>query len=92
MVCLLDSVCLCFVVKSAQKDCVMSFECRSSALCKLLFVSKYTFQYTYHVTTCPVWFPFGVYLCLCCGGRDDGRCVRTSLRYVQLGILFLSYY
>lgn len=40
---------------SAQKDyCVMSFDCRSNALCKLLFVSKHTFQYAYHVTTCPV--------------------------------------
>lgn len=76
---------------SSKRLMLMSFECRSSAFCKLLFVSKYTFQYTYLVTTCPAWF-FRWFINIgCFGDRDDGRCVRTSLRCVQLSVLFLSY-
>lgn len=46
-----------------KKICIMSFECRSNALCKLLFVSKHTFQYAYHVTTCPA-LGCGLFLCM----------------------------
>lgn len=49
------------ILYSSKRLIVMSFECRSNALSKLLFVSKRTFQYAYHVTTCPA---LGGYLCL----------------------------
>lgn len=74
-------VCVMLYVLARKDYCLMSFECRSNALGKLLFVSKRTFQYAYHVTTCPALKMVVVVYGFFCGfNRDDGRCVRTSLR------------
>lgn len=72
---------------------VMSFDCKSNALVVSYFLFLSALSSTLTMLRLALFDVSGkvIYVLVCPCNRDDGRCVRTSLQWFQLGIVFLAY-